>query len=573
MNDKTKDAADFMAAGGTIDEAFASAAPVRTVAERHRVECEDARKLLKAAMAIVGRGDTTREERQKVARDLLAAVDAIAWLAVLSRDEYVAGIGALATGTAFADKAAAVKAAVKAAVGEKQRQVDEERRQAGGRIAKSAPTSGREHWFIRRMDPATLVALDKKVRMVDGVPEPGDPKPTLSNVVTILEEDPAVRGRIRFNAFTQLVEVDGMEKTEHLDTHVNLGLARVYGIDVPTDKIREALAYVGRRQQYDPLVDYLEGLVWDGVPRIGTVFATMFAVETPRVESEDGGSVDDPELLVGIERCFFVGAVARALKPGCKLDTMPIFIGKGGVGKSMGLAHLCPRPEWFCDTPFDMRDKDRFAQLDGVWLYEFAELHTLSTASLNATKAYMSSASDKYRRPYDRTAQQHPRRCAPVGSSNDPEIGKDRRFHPLDVRPGGVVDVAGIAAIRDQLWAEAVVLFRAGTPWNLSRGENARLLDHAEKYRVTSPWEAEVAAFLEREVAAWRSRSIETIPHFGIEQVIAYLKIPVEKSAEQRVLQGLAHILSEAGCRKGRPRHNGKRSNRWFLPGVDPAGF
>ena len=79
------------------------------------------------------------------------------------------------------------------------------------------------------------------------ISEPGDPKPTLSNIALILAEDTSLQGRIRFNDFTQYVEIDGVEKTEDLDTHVAISLDHVYGIDAPTDKVREALGYVARR--------------------------------------------------------------------------------------------------------------------------------------------------------------------------------------------------------------------------------------------------------------------------------------------------------------------------------------
>ena len=68
------------------------------------------------------------------------------------------------------------------------------------------------------------------------------------------------------------VEIDGVEKTEDLDTHVAISLDRVYGIDAPTDKVREALGYVARRlRRYDPLIEYLDGLVWDKVGRLDTL--------------------------------------------------------------------------------------------------------------------------------------------------------------------------------------------------------------------------------------------------------------------------------------------------------------
>lgn len=525
------------------------------------------RTMLREVYTLIGRDDTSREERQQAARTLAESTDALAALAFAHPGEWESMRAALATGTGFAEHAQRVAVAVRKLVEERKKADVAARRASARPAAERGPKA--EGGFLVRADPTVMVRLDRRVRMVDGVPEPGDPKPTLSNAVLILAEDVGCRDRVRFNAFTQLVEIDGMEKTDDLDTHVAIALDRVYGLVLPTDRVREALSYVARKNAYDPLVEYLDGLRWDRVQRIGTIFRDYFAVAAPVTIGADGEAIEDGALAAAIERCFFVGAVARAFKPGCKLDTMPIFVGLGGKGKSRALAALCPRPEWFSDTPIDLRDKDRFQALDGIWIYEQAELDTLSTSSLNRAKGFMSSAFDRYRRPYDRSPQRHARRTAMCGSTNEREFGKDRRFHPLDVRDDGTMDPEGVAALRDQIWAEAVEMFRAGVTWNLDIAEHARLMDHAEKYRIVVPWEAQVDTFLTREAKAYADGT--GLPHFDIGQVTTFLQLPADKASSNAIMQKVGAILTDAGCRKGRPRMGDKRPSRWFLPGVDPA--
>lgn len=44
-----------------------------------------------------------------------------------------------------------------------------------------------------------------------------------------------------------------------------------------------------------------------------------------------------------------VGGVARVMRPGVKVDTLPCLIGPQGFLKSQGLQALVPDPAWFSD--------------------------------------------------------------------------------------------------------------------------------------------------------------------------------------------------------------------------------
>lgn len=531
----------------------------------HEASLSRARKAIHAAYSVVGRDDATREERTKVAAALVAAIDDVAWLAALEPAEWATAAAALATGSAFAEHARRIKSAVRESAKAKQRALLDERRKQAKPVVVTRQGATPDA-FITRATPSVMVRLDRKIRMVDGVPEPGDPKPCLSNLVTILTEDPHCKDKIRFNSFTCMVEVDGIEKTDDLDTHVAIAIHRAYDLEAPTEKVREALAYVARRYgAYDPLVDYLLGLKWDGTPRLATFFQDYFAVKTPTVyDPKSHAIVPAPSLLAAASRCFFVGLVARGLDPGCKLDTQVVLAGLGGKGKSRGIAALCPKPEWFSDTQIDLRDKDRFQALDGIWICENAEMDMLSSTALTRLKGFLSSSADRYRRPYDRTPQRHPRRTGFIGSTNEEEIGKDRRFHPLDVDDNSKVRVEDIARVRDQLWAEAVVLYKAGTKWYLTDTEFTRMVDHAEKYRVVHPWEAPIADWLNDPQSRMRYRA----GGFHVADVLAdALKLDA-RAQDQRASMFATRILKDSfGCKKERSQTGHVRERRWFYPG------
>jgi len=65
-----------------------------------------------------------------------------------------------------------------------------------------------------------------------------------------------------------------------------------------------------------------------------------------------------------VSRRFFIGAVTRALEPGCKMDTMLVVEGDQGIGKSTAVSELFYN-HWFSDDLSDIGSKDANLQLQG----------------------------------------------------------------------------------------------------------------------------------------------------------------------------------------------------------------
>ena len=94
-----------------------------------------------------------------------------------------------------------------------------------------------------------------------------------------------------------------------------------------------------------------------------------------------------------------------------------------------------------------------------------SEFSRINRATLDVVKAFVSRRSDYYRPAYGRTHKDFPRTCVFVGTTNDPHPLHDRenrRFMPVEVIKA---DQDWIASNRDQLWGEAVSLFRQGVKW------------------------------------------------------------------------------------------------------------
>ncbi len=146
---------------------------------------------------------------------------------------------------------------------------------------------------------------------------------------------------------------------------------------------------------------------------------------------------------------------------------MLIIEGAQGAMKSRLLRALAVRDEWFTDSlPHNLESKDARAHLAGVWLVEMSEIAQFRRAEVETVKAFLSCRVDRYRPAYGRCDVQVPRSCVFIGTTNAETYLHDptgnRRFWPVRVR---TVSVAKARGMVDQLWAEAVVAFRAGEQW------------------------------------------------------------------------------------------------------------
>lgn len=214
---------------------------------------------------------------------------------------------------------------------------------------------------------------------------------------------------------------------------------------------------VAFRHRYHPVREYLQGLRWDGTPRLAT-WLRRACLE------EDEWDNRDPlqRYLARVGTWFLQGMVARAMVPGSKFDYMLILEGAQGMRKSTLLATLAG--EWFADTGLVLGEKDSYQQLQGRWLYEFGELDSFGKAEVTKIKSFIASVADYFRASFDKRARDYPRQLVFGGTTNEDHYLTDptgnRRFWP--VRVTRVIDIDWVREHRDQLFAEAMQRWRDG---------------------------------------------------------------------------------------------------------------
>lgn len=286
------------------------------------------------------------------------------------------------------------------------------------------------------------------------------------------------------------------------------------------------------RSTFDPLLQYLDGLQWDGVKRIDTWLQDYCNVMPETAEAT--------AYTRAVSGKWMISAVARAYKPGCKADHMLVLEGEQGRRKSSVLAALAG-PEWFSDSLPPMNTKDASSYLRGKWIVEVGELEAMRR-EVDAIKAFLSRQVESFRPAYGREEVTEPRRCVFAGSTNKDDWQKDvtggRRFWPVKV---GRIDVEGVEYDRDQLWAEAVTRFKAGEIWWLDgEAEEHAKAEVAARSAGDDPWMAEVA-----DCIAGQSE-------IAIVQVLMLIGIPPEQRG-RKDSDRVADILRQFGwARDGR---------------------
>jgi predicted P-loop ATPase len=381
-------------------------------------------------------------------------------------------------------------------------------------------------------------------------------KDTERNAELIFQFDPDWAGKLRFNLMTKEMEwgTPGKGPLGKESSKNTWGIATVtwlqgskYKISLKQHVLEALLMRTARRNEYDPVQEALRALPkWDGVPR--------------PLLSYMNSDTERPELTSKMLRKFLIGAVARAMQPGCEMQNILILEAEYGAGKS-SLAKILSSivPNSYAEVSVDPHNKDSMALASRYWIVELGEMAGTKKADRESMKLFISKRVDSYRPPYGRHLEDFPRRSVFIGSTNDDQYLAEANRREWCVR-SGPIDKEKLRRDVEQIWAEALQAYEAGEQWHLDKPDERAAMEVArEAQQVDMRGEA---------IKAWFAalKPADRPPHVSLMDVATtILRTEVSASALQHA-NGLSFVLKTIGFVRRKVRHGKQTTWRWVTP-------
>ncbi|MDO9235986.1 MAG: VapE family protein [Aquabacterium sp.] len=321
-------------------------------------------------------------------------------------------------------------------------------------------------------------------------------------VILILERDPILEPVLAYNELSNNVQSRVLwpwphskvgDVTDAVDLLLGKYLTDTYGLpSIARASLSEAIQTVAHTRRFHPVREQLAGFKWDGKSRIDKWLIHVLGEKPTEWTDKDGKQQPATitkamaEYFEIVGRCWLLGMVYRVMQPGCKFDYCPVLEGVGGLRKSTAVEILAGS-DFYSDTPFEVgRGKEAQEQVQGLWVYEIAELTHFSKAEVGAIKAFISSKVDRYRVAYGTTVGTFPRQCLLVGTTNENTYLRDRtgnrRMWPIPVR--NIINTEWLIKYREQLLAEAYELYGQGVVYTPTPEQERRLFVPMQESRL-----------------------------------------------------------------------------------------
>ena len=318
------------------------------------------------------------------------------------------------------------------------------------------------------------------------------PPTTIANVAFLLDQ--AGIGA-RYNSVKKRVEVTVPDLVPTAENADNVTMAYVTSLcasnGISTGRVAEYVTAIADQHVFNPVADWIRSRPWDGEDRVQEVLDTIIV------------QPDYPKTLQRtLMHKWLRSAAAAAIMPDYKGRGVLTFQGAQGLGKTSWVKSLVSDPQLAksvvkLDHHMDSSNKDSILGAISHWIVEMGEVESSLKKDLARLKGFITSDSDRIRRPYDRRESEYPRRTLFVATVNDPAFLVDstgnsrwwtiavkyiRHSHGIDMQ---------------QVFAQMATEVEAGEKWWLDHLEEAELAEWNKRHAASSVVADSVYAWLD----------------------------------------------------------------------------
>ena len=400
---------------------------------------------------------------------------------------------------------------------------------------------------------------------------------------------------LRLNSMSQQLEYGPIEKPLEIDD-VSTAYVRISagaGTVFPKTLTYDVAMVAGRENAYHPVRTYLE----DTCSRVEPCpYFDKLATTLLGVKGDNSGGIDiditNPLMPCGntladvVMKRFLVGAVARALEPGCVHDWMPILIGPQNCGKTTFMQYLTPPSPvdpgiypWVSTIQQGITYlKDRPHVLHAGWIVVMDECERFfKRKDVEDLKNLISTNVDRSARKYE-NERSYPRSFVLAACANSEELFVDptgnRRFMPIRVTgvvPSEqdprikIIDLDRLKRDRDSIWAAAYRCYLDDPTNTFTSYEIQTLNNYMQSFAGDSPLEHDMVKALSRQYSGILNKpghARNGKRYWLMSQIFKWMDIASKDEAS--MIRGVSDILKRRGFAKERLRYKGKILNAWF---------
>ena len=290
------------------------------------------------------------------------------------------------------------------------------------------------------------------------------------NTATILNMLQSLGYSFRQNELDDTIDVNGSPIDDGTAAEIRC-LMRDAGFS-GMDALKDAYMMEAHHNRYHPIKDYLDALIWGGEDHIANLASHIIC-------NEFIVYADSSKLTVAhayLKR-WLIGVVAKTYQ---HIQNFTLTLaGPQGKGKSTIPLWLCsPLANHYNEGQLDPDNKETDRRMAKTWIWEIGELGaTTRRADVNALKNKLTQNRVTFRNPYGHHDVTKPVLTSFFGTVNPDGKGflvdktGNRRFAVVNMES---IDFSYQEKIDpNQIWAQAMALYRAGVSWKLSPEEVA----------------------------------------------------------------------------------------------------